>query len=55
MVECSVCKSKLVSPTTRTVARAYDKHRNKISSKQRALNVLLVVGDCALVGFQVIV
>uniref|UniRef100_A0A7N0USG9 Uncharacterized protein n=1 Tax=Kalanchoe fedtschenkoi TaxID=63787 RepID=A0A7N0USG9_KALFE len=52
MVECSVCKSKLASPTTRTVARAYDKHRNKVSSKLRALNVLLVVGDCVLVGIQ---
>ncbi|CAM8890013.1 unnamed protein product [Rhodiola kirilowii] len=52
MVECSVCKSKLLSPTTRTISRAYDKHRNKVSSKQRALNVLLVVGDCVLVGFQ---
>ncbi|CAM8987931.1 unnamed protein product [Rhodiola kirilowii] len=52
MIECSVCKSKLLSPTTRTVAKAYDQHINKISSKQRALNILLVVGDCALVGFQ---
>ncbi|KAL9667412.1 hypothetical protein QQ045_001769 [Rhodiola kirilowii] len=52
MDECSVCKSKLLSPTTRTVSRAYVQHRNKVSSKQRALNVLLVVGDCALVGFQ---
>lgn len=53
MIECSVCHSKLVSPNTKAVSRAYDRHRNKISSKQRALNVLLVVGDCFLVGLQV--
>ncbi|KAJ0972320.1 hypothetical protein J5N97_020279 [Dioscorea zingiberensis] len=52
MVECSVCHSKLLSPSTKTVSRAYDKHRSKVSSKQRALNVLLVVGDCVLVGLQ---
>ncbi|OVA11062.1 Nucleotide-sugar transporter [Macleaya cordata] len=52
MVECSVCHSKLVSPTTKTVSRAYDQHRSKVSSKNRALNVLLVVGDCVLVGLQ---
>ncbi|OVA04624.1 Nucleotide-sugar transporter [Macleaya cordata] len=52
MVECSVCRSKLVSPTTKTVSRAYDRHRSKISKKSRALNVLLVVGDCMLVGLQ---
>lgn len=55
MIECSVCHSKLVSPATKTVSRAYDQHRSKVSSKQRALNVLLVVGDCMLVGLQVIV
>lgn len=53
MIECSVCHSKLVSPNTKAVSRAYDRHRDKISSKQRALNVLLVVGDCFLVGLQV--
>ncbi|KAF6161330.1 hypothetical protein GIB67_009217 [Kingdonia uniflora] len=52
MVECSVCHSKLVSPATKAVSRAYDQHRSKISSKYRALNVLLVVGDCMLVGLQ---
>ncbi|KAK1318507.1 CMP-sialic acid transporter 2 [Acorus calamus] len=52
MIECSVCHSKLVSPTTRTVSMAYDRHRSKVSSKVRALNVLLVVGDCVLVGLQ---
>lgn len=31
---------------------AYDKHRSKISSKYHALNVLLVSGDCILVGLQ---
>ncbi|KAK2986206.1 hypothetical protein RJ640_001285 [Escallonia rubra] len=52
MIECSVCHSKLVSPSTKAVSRAYDRHRSKVSSKQRALNVLLVVGDCMLVGLQ---
>ncbi|XP_057460262.1 CMP-sialic acid transporter 2-like isoform X2 [Actinidia eriantha] len=52
MIECSVCHSKLVSPNTKAVSRAYDRYRSKISSKQRALNILLVVGDCILVGLQ---
>nr|VDD57812.1 unnamed protein product [Brassica oleracea] len=45
MVECSVCRSKLVS-------RAYDDHKTRVTSKQRVLNVLLVVGDCMFVGLQ---
>ncbi|URE28434.1 UDP-sugar transporter protein [Musa troglodytarum] len=52
MIECSVCHSKLVSPSPRSVSRAYDKHRTRVSSKTRALNFLLVVGDCILVGLQ---
>ncbi|KAH7685051.1 Nucleotide-sugar transporter protein [Dioscorea alata] len=52
MMECSVCHSKLLSPSTKAISRAYDRHRSKVSSKQRALNVLLVVGDCVLVGLQ---
>ncbi|KAF3789968.1 CMP-sialic acid transporter 3 [Nymphaea thermarum] len=53
VVECSVCHSKLsVPPTTRAISRAYDNHRSKLSSKSRGLNVLLVVGDCILVGLQ---
>nr|CAD1819950.1 unnamed protein product [Ananas comosus var. bracteatus] len=52
MMECSVCHSKLLVPSPRTVSRAYDRHRSKISSKYRALNFLLVVGDCILVGLQ---
>ncbi|GER27865.1 UDP-galactose transporter [Striga asiatica] len=52
MIECSVCHSKLVSPSTKTISRAYDRHRIKVSSKQRALNFLLVGGDCVLVGLQ---
>lgn len=52
MIECSVCHSKIVSPNTKAVSRAYDRYRSKVSSKQRALNVLLVVGDCVLVGLQ---
>lgn len=53
-LECSVCHSKLVSPNSRTYSKAYDRHKIRVSSKQRALNVLLVVGDCVLVGLQVI-
>lgn len=53
VVECSVCHSKLVSPTTKTVSRAYDRYKSRVSSKQRALNIALVVGDCMLVGLQV--
>lgn len=52
MLECSVCHSKLVSPSFKTISRAYDKHRSNVSSKIRALNVLLVFGDCILVGLQ---
>lgn len=53
MIECSVCHSKLVNPSTKAVSRAYDRHRSKVSSKQRVLNFLLVGGDCVLVGLQV--
>ncbi|WOH12491.1 hypothetical protein DCAR_0831995 [Daucus carota subsp. sativus] len=52
MVECSVCHSQLVYPPTKAVSKAYDRYRSKVSSKQRVLNVLLVVGDCMLVGLQ---
>lgn len=52
-VECSVCRSKLVSPSSKTISRAYDDHKIRVSSKQKVLNVLLVVGDCMLVGLQV--
>ncbi|KAJ4839333.1 CMP-sialic acid transporter 3 [Turnera subulata] len=52
MVECSVCHSKLVSPSSKTYSRAYDRHKSRVSSKQKALNVVLVVGDCVLVGLQ---
>ncbi|KAJ1696542.1 hypothetical protein LUZ63_005054 [Rhynchospora breviuscula] len=52
MLECTVCHSKLLVQSPRTVSRAYDKHRSKVSSKARALNFLLVVGDCILVGLQ---
>ncbi|KAL4561040.1 hypothetical protein LXL04_033201 [Taraxacum kok-saghyz] len=51
MIECSVCHSKLLS--TKAISRAYDRHRSKVSKKHRALNVLLVVGDCTLLGLQV--
>ncbi|KAL8160310.1 hypothetical protein V2J09_001847, partial [Rumex salicifolius] len=52
VMECSVCRSRLHSPSSKSIARAYDSHRSQVSSKQRALNVLLVVGDCMLVGLQ---
>ncbi|KAH6809188.1 UDP-galactose transporter 6 [Perilla frutescens var. frutescens] len=52
MIECSVCHSKIVNPATKAVSRAYDRHRIKVSSKQRVLNFLLVGGDCVLVGLQ---
>ncbi|EFH58150.1 hypothetical protein ARALYDRAFT_322000 [Arabidopsis lyrata subsp. lyrata] len=54
MAECSVCRSRLVSPSSKAISRAYDSYNYKIrvSSKQRALNVFLVVGDCMLVGLQ---
>ena len=54
MAECSVCHSKLLSPTSKTVSRAYDRYRSDVSSKTRVLNILLVVGDCILVGLQVL-
>lgn len=50
--ECSICQSKLLSPNTRAISKAYDRHRSSISSKHRALNFLLVSGDCILVGLQ---
>jgi hypothetical protein len=41
-----------LSPTSKTISRAYDRHRSDVSSKSRFLNILLVVGDCILVGLQ---
>ncbi|KAK8937910.1 CMP-sialic acid transporter 3 [Platanthera guangdongensis] len=52
VLECSVCHSKLLSPNARAISKAYDRHRSNISSKHRALNFLLVAGDCVLVGLQ---
>lgn len=54
IIECSACHSKLLSPTTKSVSRAYDQYRSRVSSKQRFFNTLLVVGDCMLVGLQVL-
>ncbi|KAJ8428699.1 hypothetical protein Cgig2_018479 [Carnegiea gigantea] len=53
VIECSVCHTKLITPSVKAVSRAYDRHRSKVSSKQRFLNFLLVGGDCFLVGLQV--
>ncbi|XWS58912.1 hypothetical protein CRYUN_Cryun08bG0075100 [Craigia yunnanensis] len=52
MIKCSVCHSKIASPKSKTISRAYDRHRSHVSSKTRFLNVLLVGGDCVMVGFQ---
>lgn len=52
VIECSVCHTKLITPSVKAVSRAYDRHRSKVSSKQRFLNFLLVGGDCFLVGLQ---
>ncbi|CAD6272107.1 unnamed protein product [Miscanthus lutarioriparius] len=52
VVECSVCRSRVVVPSTQSVSKAYDKHRSKMLSKFRALNVFLIAGDCILVGLQ---
>ncbi|XP_062228579.1 CMP-sialic acid transporter 3 [Phragmites australis] len=49
-VECSVCHAKV--PVPPAVSKAYDSHRTTVSSRQRALNVLLVSGDCVLAGLQ---
>ncbi|XP_019260617.1 PREDICTED: CMP-sialic acid transporter 5-like [Nicotiana attenuata] len=51
MIKCSACHSNFVS-TTETISSANDQHRSKKSSKPLALSVLLVVGDCILVGLQ---
>lgn len=49
-MECSSCHAKI--EPAKTVSRAYDTRRSGVSSKTRALNVLLVAGDCILVGLQ---
>ncbi|XP_072999985.1 CMP-sialic acid transporter 4-like isoform X1 [Typha latifolia] len=51
MIECNVCHSKLLPPMTTAVSKAYHSNRSK-SSKLHALKILLVVGDCMLVGLQ---
>ncbi|KAG6547102.1 hypothetical protein Mapa_011353 [Marchantia paleacea] len=53
VVECKNCGSKtLGSPSVRPVSLAYDRHHSNPASRFRALNVLLVVGDCTLIGLQ---
>jgi hypothetical protein len=52
-VECRVCHAKVQVPmAAAAVSKAYDIHRSSVSSRQRALNVLLVSGDCVLAGLQ---
>uniref|UniRef100_A0A0E0JS84 Uncharacterized protein n=1 Tax=Oryza punctata TaxID=4537 RepID=A0A0E0JS84_ORYPU len=51
-VECRVCHAKVQVPAA-AVSKAYDIHRSTVSSRQRALNVFLVSGDCVLAGLQV--
>uniref|UniRef100_A0A6N2LS78 Uncharacterized protein n=1 Tax=Salix viminalis TaxID=40686 RepID=A0A6N2LS78_SALVM len=54
MIECSACHSKIPANNnnSKAVARAYVRHRSDVSYKTRFLNLLLVVGDCSLVGLQ---
>ncbi|GMH28591.1 hypothetical protein Nepgr_030434 [Nepenthes gracilis] len=53
VMQCSVCHSMLISPGNKTSSRKYDCHVSKdSSSKRKALSILLVVGDCVLVGLQ---
>eukprot|EP00246_Nothoceros_aenigmaticus_P012722 TRINITY_DN4077_c0_g1_i1.p1 TRINITY_DN4077_c0_g1~~TRINITY_DN4077_c0_g1_i1.p1 ORF type:complete len:405 (-),score=56.97 TRINITY_DN4077_c0_g1_i1:341-1555(-) len=47
-VECKVCGSK----TVRQVSKAYDRHHSNPAKRFRALNILLVVSDCILIGLQ---
>uniref|UniRef100_A0A0D9V917 CMP-sialic acid transporter 3 n=1 Tax=Leersia perrieri TaxID=77586 RepID=A0A0D9V917_9ORYZ len=53
-VECRVCHARVPVPAAAAagVSKAYDSHRSTVSSRQRALNVLLVSGDCVLAGLQ---
>ncbi|KAF9677001.1 hypothetical protein SADUNF_Sadunf08G0061900 [Salix dunnii] len=54
MIECSACHSKIPANNnnSKAVAKAYDRHRSDVSYKTRFLNLLLVAGDCSLVGLQ---
>ncbi|WOL03657.1 CMP-sialic acid transporter 5 [Canna indica] len=49
MTDCHACRSKVLR---RSFSKAYDSHKNRASSKQRALNFMLVMGDCIFVGLQ---
>ncbi|KAK4776722.1 hypothetical protein SAY86_005410 [Trapa natans] len=51
IIECHACYSKLLPPT-KSVSRIYYNYRDRVSSKQRFFNTLLVVGDCILVGLK---
>lgn len=48
VVECKACGSK-----ARPVSKAYDPQHSVKQPKWRALNVLLVLGDCTLIALQV--
>jgi hypothetical protein len=48
VVECKICGSKL-----RPVSKAYDRQHSVKQPNWRALNVLLVLGDCTLIALQV--
>ena len=50
VVECKACGSKV-----RPVSKAYDKQHSIKQPRWRALNVLLVLGDCTLIALQVCV
>jgi hypothetical protein len=47
VVECKICGSKL-----RPVSKAYDRQHSVKQPNWRALNVLLVLGDCTLIALQ---
>ena len=47
-VECKTCGSKV-----RPISKAYDRQHSVNQPKWRALNVLLVLGDCTLIALQV--
>ncbi|KAJ3678143.1 hypothetical protein LUZ60_001946 [Juncus effusus] len=48
MDECNICNSKILSPVSNKVTKAY----TSLTTKQRALKILMVLGDCILVGLQ---
>ncbi|KAF3652480.1 CMP-sialic acid transporter 2 [Capsicum annuum] len=52
LVNLFLASNLVVSPSEKTVLKAYDRHWSDVSVKTRAFNVFLVVGDYVLVGLQ---